>query len=338
MTLEFINAEKRIHDSLIFPSFNLTVNKGQVVAVYSSVNVREQLIHLLLGKSSLSHGEIRLDGSFKQTNCPGFFFLHHSLYERLSVLEMLRFTKKLHHSEVSIDDMLRLAQLDAKRAIRIKQLSFSEQKRVQFACLLIQNPSIFVLEEPDQNMDLESKRIYLSILQHLSADEKVIFILTGNLESAVTSADTVFRLDANGLQSIQMKTEDERDEASDPIGMVESTQPVRFEKIPTKVNDKIVLFNPPEIDYIESNEGQTFLHIKGESFPCVFTLTELEERLLPFGFFRCHRSYIVNLQKVREVVTWTRNSYSLVLEDLSKSTIPLSKSKMVELKEMLGLK
>ena len=115
-------------------------------------------------------------------------------------------------------------------------------------------------------------------------------------------------------------------------------QPIRFEKIPTKVNEKIVLFDPPEIDYIESVDGQCFLHIKGESFPCNFTLNELEERLLLFGFFRCHRSYIVNLQKVREVITWTRNSYSLVLEDTEKSSVPLSKTKMADLKGMLGLK
>ena len=118
----------------------------------------------------------------------------------------------------------------------------------------------------------------------------------------------------------------------------EEIQPVRFEKIPTKVNEKIVLFDPPEIDYIESNDGQSALHVNGEEFPTTFTLNELEERLQHFGFFRCHRSYIVNLQKVREVITWTRNSYSLILDDEKKSNIPLSKSKMGELKEMLGLK
>ena len=80
------------------------------------------------------------------------------------------------------------------------------------------------------------------------------------------------------------------------------------------------------------------LHIKGEGFPTTFTLNELEERLQHFGFFRCHRSYIVNLQKVREVITWTRNSYSLILDDEKKSNIPLSKTKMAELKGMLGLK
>src|SRR5699024_2058212 len=92
------------------------------------------------------------------------------------------------------------------------------------------------------------------------------------------------------------------------------TQPIRLEKIPTKIDDKIVLFDPLEIDYIESYEGIASLYINGESFPSVSTLQELETKLIPFGFFRCHRSYIINLQKVREVITWTRNSYSLTLD------------------------
>ncbi|WP_397469504.1 LytTR family DNA-binding domain-containing protein [Psychrobacillus sp.] len=47
-------------------------------------------------------------------------------------------------------------------------------------------------------------------------------------------------------------------------------------------------------------------------------LNASEERLLPFGFFRSHQSYIVNSQKVREVITWTRNSSTLVFEDNEK--------------------
>ena len=78
--------------------------------------------------------------------------------------------------------------------------------------------------------------------------------------------------------------------------------------------------------------------LREKNFQRCLRLNELEERLQHFGFFRCHRSYIVNLQKVREVITWTRNSYSLILDDEKKSNIPLSKSKMAELKAMLGLK
>ena len=337
MSLQFINAEKRIHDSVVFPAFDLSIDSGKVVAVYSSVNVREQMIELLLEKSKLSNGEIRIgeNGIAENKANIGFYFLHSGLYERLSTIEMIQFTKRLYISNESIEDVIHTVQLDAKRHVKIKNLSYSERKRVQLACLLIQNPTIHIFEEPDQNIDLESKRIFLTVLQKLKQDGRSAFILTGNMESAVTAADEIYRLDENGLHSIHTETDDEKEVKN--LSTPAESIPVRFEKIPTKVNEKIVLFEPPEIDYIESNEGQSFLHIKGEAFPSVSTLNELEARLLPFGFFRCHRSYIVNLQKVREVITWTRNSYSLVLDDAEKSTIPLSKTKMVELKELLGL-
>lgn len=338
MSLQFINAEKRIHDTVIFSSFDLSITGGKIVAVYSSVNVREQLINLLLGKTILSHGELRMKENGKQQI--GYFFLHDGLYERLSIEDMLKFTKRLYDSTMSVNDALVTVQLDAKRSVKTKNLSYSEKKRVQLACLLMQETSIYIFEEPDQNIDLESKRILLGIFQQLKQQNHSVFILTGNLESAITAADEVFRLDENGLHPIHTSSDAETESSSEieeSINTAESVLPVRFEKIPTKVNEKIVLFDPPEIDYVESNEGQSFLHIQGESFPSTSTLNDLEARLLPFGFFRCHRSYIVNLQKVREVITWTRNSYSLVLDNKEKSTIPLSKSKMVELKDMLGL-
>jgi len=115
------------------------------------------------------------------------------------------------------------------------------------------------------------------------------------------------------------------------------TYPMRIEKIPAKVNDKIILFDPTEILFIESNEGVSQLHVNEGVFACAIKLGDLEEKLKLFGFFRCHRSYIVNLQHVREVITWTRNSYSLILDDKSKSSIPLSKGKFDELRAIIGI-
>ena len=210
------------------------------------------------------------------------------------------------------------------------------------ARLIFQNPLVFVFEEPDQNVDIETKRIFLKLVRDLQKGSKGVLILTGNMESAITLADQVYRLDENGLHAIEVKAEEIGQEAESfyekQLPDQEQIQPIKFGKIPTKVNEKMVLFDPLEIDYIESLAGQSNIHIGGEPFQGLFTLTELEARLQPYGFFRCHRSYIVNLQKVREVITWTRNSYSLVLEDKAKSEIPLSKTKMAELKDMLGLK
>ncbi|MGI2329022.1 LytTR family transcriptional regulator DNA-binding domain-containing protein [Planococcus sp. YIM B11945] len=344
MVLQFTDAEKQHSDTVIFPRFNLAVNRSDIIAIHSNVNVRQQLMALLLGDSALSSGEISLNEKVLRKNGSGLglLFLENGCYERLNVEETLRFYSNLYHSPIPIQDVLQWAQLTDRRKVKAGKLSYSEKKRLQFACVLLQNPDVFVLEELDQNLDHESKRIFISILQNLQKQNKGVLLLTGNMESAVTLGSRVYRLDHKGLQQVETVEGESEDEAlalvEENVLPTEEVQPIRFEKIPTKVNEKIVLFDPPEIDYIESSEGQSYLHINGEAFPSFFTLNELEERLLPFGFFRCHRSYIVNLQKVREVITWTKNSYSLVLTDADKAKIPLSKTKMADLKGMLGLK
>lgn len=336
MSLKFIQAEKQMNDAILFQEFNLTINESEIVSLCTNVNVREQLLFILLGKIKLSKGKIEYPAEQKL----GFYFLREGEYERLSVKESLQFFHRIHQSDQSIEEVLQTVQLDAKKNKKIKELTYSEKKRVQLAHLLVQNPAIYIMEEPDQNLDMESKKIFIHVLRELSLSHKTILILTGQIESALAYSDKIYRLGENGLQPIQMEVETQEGSNMKTGNDYEEkvVQPIRFEKIPTKVNEKIVLFDPPEIDYIESMEGQTFLHIKGESFPCTFTLNDLEERLFHFGFFRCHRSYIINLQKVREVITWTRNSFSLVLDDSIKSSVPLSKTKMADLKGMLGLK
>lgn len=85
---------------------------------------------------------------------------------------------------------------------------------------------------------------------------------------------------------------------------------------------------------MEANEGKVFVYVKNEQYHGDFRISDLEEKLAKFGFFRCHRSYIVNMQKVTELVKWTRNSYSLRLSGYDKTDVPLSKAKIQELRSM----
>jgi ABC-2 type transport system ATP-binding protein len=67
------------------------------------------------------------------------------------------------------------------------------------------------------------------------------------------------------------------------------------------------------------------------------TLAEMEKKLEIYGFYRCHRSYIVNLQKVREIITWSKNAYSLRIDNKDKATIPLSRTKIQDIQEKFNL-
>lgn len=338
--------EKHEKDALLFPSFHLEIAAGEITAIYSTLNVRSTILNMLIGGTPTIKGEITINGESllnnKQTYLLqlGICYFEDGLYERLTVKDYFSFIRQLYGVEKTPDQIFQLTQLQEKKHKKIKDLSFSEKKRVQYGRLLIQSPPLFIFEEPDLNVDMETKRIFINITKKLQENGKAILQLTSNMESAITIADYVYRIDEDGLRLIETETEEQATDIVDTESSEneKESQPIQFNKIPTKVNEKIVLFDPPEIDYIESNDGQANIYIKGEAFPSSLTLTNLEERLQHVGFFRCHRSYIVNLQKVREVITWTRNSYSLVLDDKERTQIPLSKTKMAELRDLLGLK
>lgn len=116
----------------------------------------------------------------------------------------------------------------------------------------------------------------------------------------------------------------------------EQSGPYMAEKIPARMGDKILLFDPDEIDYIESMQGKNYLHVRQARFQCSMTMDELCSKLKKFGFFRSHRSYIVNMQRVSEVMKWTKNSYSLRMKGGEEENIPLSKGRIEELKEYYG--
>ncbi|MCA0987071.1 LytTR family transcriptional regulator DNA-binding domain-containing protein [Guptibacillus algicola] len=334
------NLEKQIKNEVIFPKFDLVIEKGQTVSLHSAVNVINELLNVLTGRVPIFQGTIRLEG--KDITKPnlniGVSFLKGGVYERLSVLDNLKFYNGLFGSNQTVDEVLHLVQLEDKKNEKVKKLSYSEVRRIQFARIIFQDPLLFVFEEPDQSVDMETKRVFLKILKHIQEQQKSVLILTGNIESAITLADTAYRLNGKGLHALQIESEqptfadleDEEDESNEPL-----SPSFTFNKIPAKVEKKILLFDPNEIDYIESSGGDVTIHVRGEGFQGYFTLTEYEEKLASYGYFRCHRSYLVNLQKVTEVITWTRNAYGLILEDSSE--LPLSKNKMATLKEIIGI-
>ncbi|WP_042352385.1 LytTR family transcriptional regulator DNA-binding domain-containing protein [Bacillus massiliigorillae] len=339
--------EKRNGNNVLFPPFDLDIHKGEIVAIHCNAEVGFQLIQMMIGKLPVSNGEMIMFDLPFNTNykklCKhiGIVLLHDSAYERLTPKDYLLFFQGLYHSSTNIDSILQKVGLHEKRRQTIKKLTYSEIKRLNIARAIIHQPELIIMEEPDQNVDLETKLIIKRLIDELASKNHAILITTSNMESAISLANKVFRLNDSGLKQqdivdeeidTMIETEILKDQPTEMI-----SQPLRFDKIPAKVNDKLILFDPTEIDYIESRDGISHLFIKGDEYPCTFTLTELDERLHAFGFFRCHRSYIVNLQKVREVISWTRNSYSLILEDPKKSSIPLSKGKMSELKHIIGM-
>ncbi|HEY0162829.1 MAG TPA: LytTR family DNA-binding domain-containing protein, partial [Edaphobacter sp.] len=67
------------------------------------------------------------------------------------------------------------------------------------------------------------------------------------------------------------------------------------------------------------------------------TIEELQDQLDPEAFWRAHRSYLVNIQHIREVVPWFKSSYQLRMDDPKRTEIPVSRAQTKRLKELFNL-
>ena len=67
------------------------------------------------------------------------------------------------------------------------------------------------------------------------------------------------------------------------------------------------------------------------------TLDELQARLDPSVFWRVHRSHLVNINRIKEIVPWFSRNYILKMKDAKGSEIPVSRSQTKRLREYLRL-
>jgi two-component system LytT family response regulator len=88
------------------------------------------------------------------------------------------------------------------------------------------------------------------------------------------------------------------------------------------------------VDWIGVEEEQVMVHVGEEIYPVRRTLADLAARLDPATFFRAHRSAIVNLNRVQEVIPWFKGSHKLRLT--SGAQVDLSRAQARTLREILG--
>ena len=106
-------------------------------------------------------------------------------------------------------------------------------------------------------------------------------------------------------------------------------------RLPVAKGKKIVLIDLDDIVWIGVEDELVFVHTACEKYMANVTMAELESRLDPRAFFRSHRSSIVNLNHIKEIVPWFSGKYKIVVDDEKKSELVLSRARARGLREIL---
>lgn len=301
------------------PTFSIKIENSEIITLYSDADMQAELLNGLRSNKKAV-----------------VFDWQEGLYERLTVENNLAFYHKWFDCQISLPEILVLFQLHGCAKTPLSKCTSSEVRRVYYAKYFMSSSNMpLVFLEPVHGVDILTMDTFFNMLKKLREMKASVVILVTNLEHALLLGDTAYKIDNKGLHHIEVES-DEKEETTVPQSATPSVADLY--KVPAKVDDKVILFDPTEIDYIESQDGKAQIVINSESFTLDSTLAEIEKKLEVYGFFRCHRSYIVNLQKVREIITWSKNTYSLRIDNQTESTIPLSRTKIQEIQGIFNLK
>ncbi|MFP4017260.1 MAG: LytTR family DNA-binding domain-containing protein, partial [Halanaerobiales bacterium] len=164
-------------------------------------------------------------------------------------------------------------------------------------------------------------------------------------ESARISSDDVegsASIMSEDLSEVSIKGNNDLDKSSSNIYSDEYKEPYNSEvdkahkikKIAVQEDERVILVDYDKILWISTHKGTCTLHTSTKDYQSNKLLKDIEEELTTPPFFRCHRSYIVNLEKIEEVKTWFNGTYNLLIEG---GEVPVSRSNAEKMKQILGI-
>ena len=110
--------------------------------------------------------------------------------------------------------------------------------------------------------------------------------------------------------------------------------PAMTDRIPVKTHGRVMILNVPEIDWVEADGDYVSVHVGAKCWLLRETIAAAEARLALSGFVRIHRSTLVNIGRVRELLPLSKGEFTVVL--LNGTELKLSRNYRFALERLWG--
>lgn len=122
------------------------------------------------------------------------------------------------------------------------------------------------------------------------------------------------------------------------VGKLEAPKAPPPVKLLVKVHQRLILVDAEDMVYAAIEDGTITIYTREfEGVSNYRTIEELAGALEADTFWRAHRSYLVNINQIKEVVPWFKSSYVLKMNDRKQSEVPVSRAQTKRLRELLKL-
>ena len=173
---EISNITKSFKNKQILKGVDLIVNRGDIIGLLGlNGEGKSTLIKIILGILSQDSGEVKRNFEIKSD--VGVMLQEISMPEKMKVYEWLDMVKCFSTNSKSVESVLDSVNLRTVRNKYCDSLSGGQQRRVQFATAIINNPKVLILDEPTVGMDVVSKKAFWETLNTFSFSKDLTIIL-----------------------------------------------------------------------------------------------------------------------------------------------------------------
>ncbi len=130
----------------------------------------------------------------------------------------------------------------------------------------------------------------------------------------------------------------ERAKAAAPPDLPPAKPSLQRSKLLVKSNHRNFIVDAQDVVYATIDDGLITVvaaNLEGQSN--YRTIEELQSNLDPDMFWRVHRSYLVNIHRIKEVIPWFKSSFQLRMDDKKQTEIPVSRVQTKRLRALLKL-
>lgn len=194
MQYECHNLVKKYHSGggELYALKNVDVNfeQGKITTILGpSGSGKTTLLNMVSGLDKVDSGEILFEGTdisgysesklskYRRENT-GFIFQSYNLISTLSVRENIELGEYLSKNSLDIDEILEEVGLTEHADKFPHQLSGGQQQRVAIARAIINNPAVVIADEPTGNLDPESSKEIMNLLEEISRRGTTVVMVT----------------------------------------------------------------------------------------------------------------------------------------------------------------
>ena len=197
---------KRYGDVVAVDGLSLTVRRGECLGLLGPNGAgKTTTIEILEGLLAPDAGDVEVLGLRWRTHEDelrqrlGIQLQETQLADKLTVEETLRLFRAFYHRGRTIDELLRIVELDGKRASWVGKLSGGQKQRLAVACALAGAPDLLFLDEPTTGLDPQSRRQLWGVLERFRTGGGTIVLTTHYMDEAEALCDRVAVIDHGRL-------------------------------------------------------------------------------------------------------------------------------------------